>query len=160
MRGRGISVADLDQTMASSLTALDGLVDADWQRPAGTLTWTCWRTAEHLVDVLFSYAFQVGAGPGTEQLPFQELHADPSASPSGLVAGLRSAGRLLSAVLAATPSDETIGWVGNLLRRQEWAAQGAPELLLPNHGITTRAGAALPPPPATAAGAPAPGAAH
>ncbi|BAJ26018.1 hypothetical protein KSE_01670 [Kitasatospora setae KM-6054] len=33
---------------------------ADWDRPAGTLEWSCWETAEHLADDLFSYAAQLG----------------------------------------------------------------------------------------------------
>ncbi|MGW5329408.1 hypothetical protein [Streptomyces sp. NPDC004014] len=45
---------------------------AEWDRPAGSLEWSCWETAEHLADDLFSYAAQLGpqTPPASTHLPF------------------------------------------------------------------------------------------
>ena len=51
-----------------------------WDRPAGSLEWTCWQTAEHLADDLFSYAAQIGPGtpPLTKEVPFVWRAAHPA----------------------------------------------------------------------------------
>ena len=51
-------IDDLDLVVRLSLARLAEAADADWDVPAGTLTWTCWETAEHLADDLMFYATQ------------------------------------------------------------------------------------------------------
>ncbi|QKW23875.1 hypothetical protein HUT16_36485 [Kitasatospora sp. NA04385] len=99
---------------------------ADWDRPAGTLEWSCWETAEHLADDLFSYAAQLGPqsppadgfvpfvyrrdGPGK---PASVVFAQREAGPRGLVQVLEACGALLVAMVrVARPQDRAFHGFG------------------------------------------------
>ncbi|MFD8825694.1 VOC family protein [Streptomyces sp. NPDC059605] len=87
----------------------------DWQVPAGTLEWSCWETAEHLSDDLFSYAAQLGVpdapgAPSDTYLPYRwaadredgpknAVFADPAAGPAGLLRTMEANGALLAAMV-------------------------------------------------------------
>lgn len=88
-----------------------------WQRPAGTLEWSCWETAEHLADDLFAYAAQIGPArpPLTTEVPFRwerrrpggppnVTFADPAAGPEGLLQVVEACGALLVAMVRTTPA--------------------------------------------------------
>jgi hypothetical protein len=55
-----------------SIDALTEVVDADWTFRAGVLEWNCWRTVDHMVDCIFSYAMQIGARAQSGYLPFED----------------------------------------------------------------------------------------
>ncbi|WP_285740376.1 hypothetical protein [Kitasatospora phosalacinea] len=99
---------------------------ADWDRPAGTLEWSCWETAEHLADDLFSYAAQLGPqsppvdgflplvwrreAPGK---PANVVFAQREAGPQGLVQVLEACGALLVAMVrTARPQDRAFHGFG------------------------------------------------
>src|SRR5436309_6277688 len=109
MPKKGVDLAVFDEAAAASVAALRSATDRDWSVTAGPLTWSCWKTADHLCDAVFAYAFQV-AGRSSRDLPFQEMHAAPAASPRGLVDGVEAVTRMLSAVLRHTPSDAVLSW--------------------------------------------------
>lgn len=90
---------------------------ADWDRPAGSLEWSCWETAEHLADDLFSYAAQLGpqtpaatthvpfvwrrTGPGK---PANVVFAEREGGPEGLIQVLEACGALhVAMVRTASP---------------------------------------------------------
>jgi hypothetical protein len=100
-----VSVTDgeLARLFDLTISALDDVTEEDWSVPAGTLDWTCWQTIDHMIDCLFSYAMQVGARAQCGYLPFNELHAKPSAMPVDLVSGLRGVMAMLLGVIRDSP---------------------------------------------------------
>lgn len=90
---------------------------ADWDRPAGTLEWSCWETAEHLADDLFAYAAQLGpqAPAAVTHVPFvwrreapgrpaNVIFAEHGGGPEGLVQVLEACGALhVAMVRTASP---------------------------------------------------------
>lgn len=103
-RGVGLAVALLRQPAALA---------GDWTRPAGSLDWDCWETAEHLADDLFAYAAELGspapAGEVAAPVPFVVVRTAPDkprstvfaqreSGPEGLVRVLEACGALLVAM--------------------------------------------------------------
>jgi hypothetical protein len=84
-------------------------VDRDWSQRAGTLTWDCRETADHIVDVVFSYTLQLAAEAQERYLSFGELHALPEARPLDLVDAIAGVGRMFVAMLA-TASPGARAW--------------------------------------------------
>ncbi|MFG2824680.1 hypothetical protein ACGFX4_35280 [Kitasatospora sp. NPDC048365] len=90
----------------------------DWGRPAGAVEWSCWETAEHLADDLFSYGAQLGpqSPPAVSHVPFvwqrhgpgkpaNVIFAEREAGPEGLVQVVESCGALhVAMVRTAAPS--------------------------------------------------------
>ncbi|WP_418909877.1 hypothetical protein [Kitasatospora phosalacinea] len=116
---------------------------ADWERPAGTLEWSCWETAEHLADDLFSYAAQLGPqsppaegfvpfvyrreGPGK---PASVVFAQREAGPQGLLQVLEACGALLVAMVrTARPQDRAFHGFGTA-DAEGCAAMGLVELFV------------------------------
>jgi hypothetical protein len=103
--GVGLAVALLRQPAALA---------GDWARPAGSLSWDCWETAEHLADDLFAYAAELGSpvadGDAASPVPFVVVRAAPGkprstvfaereSGPGGLVRVLEACGALLVAMV-------------------------------------------------------------
>jgi hypothetical protein len=122
---------------AESLRALGSVSNADWTRPALGLTWTCWETVDHMVDCLFSYAFQMAARAPSGFLPFNELRAQSDATPDDLLMGLQGVLTMLSEVLDAAQEDATASDGVFALRPPEWRARSAYELVLHTYDVTS-----------------------
>ncbi|MFF0142237.1 hypothetical protein ACFYRN_38055 [Streptomyces sp. NPDC005227] len=102
--------------VAALLRQPDALA-ADWNVPAGSLVWSCWETAEHLADDLFSYAAQLGprVPPADTHLPFvwrkqapgkpaNVIFAERESSPTGMMQVLEACGALhVAMVRTASP---------------------------------------------------------
>lgn len=130
-----------------SLDALREVVDADWTTAtAGVLEWSCWRTMDHLVDSLFSYALQIGARASSAFLPFEELHAKPEATPEDLVAGVRSVSALLIAIVRDSPETTTASDGFLELSLSDWCARAAYEMVLHTHDVVSGLGRVFEPP--------------
>jgi hypothetical protein len=129
-----------------SIDALAEVVDADWTTQAGVLEWSRWRTVDHMVDCIFSYALQIGARAQSGYLPFEELHAKPEATPLALVAGLRSVTALFVAVVRDSPGTVTASDGVLDLSLSDWCARAAYELVLHTHDAVWGLGAELDPP--------------
>jgi hypothetical protein len=125
-------------------------VDSDWSVPAGTLEWSCWKTADHTVDCVFSYAFFLASRRQESYPPFGELHAFASATPYDLVDGLQAATTLLSAVIATAPpgTRAVIGlWPYSATGTpSDFAARGGLEMALHAHDVCEGLGVAFVPP--------------
>jgi hypothetical protein len=132
------------------LDAWQSAVDLDWSVPAGTLEWSCWTTADHTIDCVFSYAFFLASRRLDSYPPFGELHAFADASPRDLVHGLRAATNMLSAVItAADPDVEAAIGLGPHARNgrpADFAARGALEMVLHTYDVCTGLGVMFDPP--------------
>jgi hypothetical protein len=124
--------------------------DRDWTVPAGTLDWSCWKTAEHTVDCVFSYAFFL-ASRRTHAYPgFTELRALPGDTTTELVDGLRAVTTMLWAVVVTAPPSTRA-----IIRRRpapetgspaDFAARGAHEMILHADDVCTGLGVGFDPP--------------
>jgi hypothetical protein len=112
-----VSADDLDQAVQHAVVALRTAPATAWDAKAGPLDWDCWETVEHLSDVLFTYAVQLGPRTPslTADVPFRcesrrpggpdnAVHADRAAGPAGLLQVLEASGALLVAMVRTTPS--------------------------------------------------------
>jgi len=143
-------VADLATLSQLVIGCWTDAADRDWTRPAGTLEWSCWKTAEHVIDCVFSYALFFGSRRQDGYPPFGELTALPEATPGDFVDGLRAVTTMLQAVLVtAEPGARAIirlrphPMTGNA---DDFAARGAHELVLHAHDIATGLGVRFEPP--------------
>ena len=125
-------------------------LDRDWSVPAGTLEWSCFRTADHTVDCVQSYAFLLASGRQDSYPPFNEMHALDGATPSDLLDGLRGAVTMLWAVVVTAGSDTRA-----ILRRRpaveggappDFAARGSLEMVLHAHDVCAGLGITFDPP--------------
>jgi hypothetical protein len=130
-------------------TLADAPVDG-WERPAGSLTWTCWETAEHIGDTLFYYAAQIGRRPPPESgaVPFAwaskraegpagSLFADRDHGPAGLLQVVDACGALLTSIVRTTPSNARAHHVYGRADPEGFAAMGVVEVLAHTHDIAT-----------------------
>jgi hypothetical protein len=153
-RMRGVDGAfmaeDFAELSAFVLNAWRSGVDRDWSVPAETLEWSCWTTADHTVDCVFSYAFFLASRRLDSYPPFGELHALPEATPADLVDGLRAATTMLSAVIAAADPNTraVIGlWPHTMTGTpSDFAARGALEMILHAHDVCSGLGISFDPP--------------
>lgn len=147
----GVSIESYESAAQACVDALAGVTDRDWKVSAGPLTWSCWQTADHLIDVIFSYAFQIAGRPPSGDLAFQDLHAAPEATPADLVNGLQAVTRLMSSILRSTPTSAIVTWHGRDTDLPTWAGMGARETLLHTYDIATGLGVPFQPIPEVAA---------
>ena len=96
--------ADVHQAVSEAIAVLAPHVDQDWEVRAGSLEWTCWRTAEHIAHDLLAYACQLAATPADGYLPF-DLVVRPSASALDVLEVMRACAGLLCAALDSAPAD-------------------------------------------------------
>lgn len=151
-----------DDVTAAVRLAVDALQEspaADWHIPAGTLTWTCWETVEHLNDDLFAYAAQLG--PRTPPLdgevsfhwdrrreggPANAVFADPSSGTAGLLQTLEACGALLSAMVRTTAPEVRSYHGYGISDAEGFAAMGVVETLVHTHDLAEGLGITWAPP--------------
>ncbi|MFD7323801.1 hypothetical protein ACFV9D_22315 [Streptomyces sp. NPDC059875] len=157
-----LTADDLQHAVRLSLTTLRAAAAtgaADWQRPAGTLTWSCWETVEHLADDLFAYAAQLGPDtpPLDTEVPFlwerrreggpaNVTYADPKAGTSGLLQVLESCGAMLTALVRTVPADRRAYHCFGTSGAEGFAAMGIVETLVHTHDVATGLGVPFDPP--------------
>lgn len=131
---------DFAAVSALTLDAWQSGLERDWSVPAGTLEWSCFRTADHVIDCVFSYAFFLASRAQTAYPPFGEVHALPEATPADLVDGLRATTNLLyAAVVAAPPGTQAIITRHPRPRTgspEDFAARGGHELILHAYDVS------------------------
>lgn len=128
------------------LETLDQRVALDWSVPAGSLEWSCWQTVDHMIDCVFSYAFQLASRAQSGFLPFHELHAMAEAKPSELVKGLRGIAGLFSGLLGSVPGEAEASDGVFMLDVDDWAVRAAYEMLLHTHDVVVGLGTRFDPP--------------
>jgi len=128
-------------------------LDRDWSAPAGTLEWSCLRTADHCVDAVLAIAFFLASRKQDAYPDFGwgEFTAGDGAKPKILIAALETVSRVLSSLIAtAEPDTRAIIWRRPQVATggpSDFAARGALELLLHGHDVCTGLGIELNPPP-------------
>jgi len=149
-RMRVMDGRDVEQAVAEMVRVLTPYVSRDWQGPAGSLEWSCWKTAAHVAHDLAAYAGQVAAQPASAYLPFDVvIHAD--ATPGDVLEVVIASGSLLSSALAAT-GPEARAWHWGPTDPGGFAALGVNETLMHTYDITRGLGVSwLPPEPLCAA---------
>jgi hypothetical protein len=145
------TVDDLQALSDLVLDAWGAAVGRDWTVPAGTLEWTCWATAEHTVDCVFSYALFLASRKEDGYPALDVLRALPDAAPADLVEGLRAVTTMLVAVIRAAPPDARATLFGGsrepFVARAPWfAPRGGLELILHAHDVCSGLGVAFTPP--------------
>lgn len=142
---------DLDHVTAHVVEAWRSGADRDWSVPAGTLTWSCARTADHTVDAVLAVAFLL-ASRRQDGYPdwAAPVSLGPDARPDQYAEGLVTVGRVLSGVIAgAEPTATAVIW-----RRPEvevrapadFAPRGALEVILHGHDVCAGLGVPFAPP--------------
>ncbi|MDQ1535513.1 MAG: hypothetical protein QOF28_3274 [Actinomycetota bacterium] len=132
------TVDDFDHLSRLVIDLWGSAVDRDWSVPAGTLEWSCFTTADHTVDCVFSYALFLASRRQDIYPNFTELHALPGARPADLVHGLRAVCTMLTAVVTlAEPGARAIIWSGHTAPAPDFAARGGLELILHAHDVCT-----------------------
>lgn len=125
--------------------------DRDWSAKAGTLDWSCTRTADHAVDCVYAPAMFL-ASRRRDDYPDVglDLTMGAAATPDRLVLSLRIAARILvGVVLEAADEDRAIIFrrpqvlIG---RPTDFLARGALELILHAHDVCTGLGVPFTPP--------------
>ena len=124
----------------SVLGALSDVSDQDWTKPAFGLEWTCWQTVDHMIDCVFSYAFQLAARVPSGFLPFNELHAQPTATAADLILGLSGVITAFTAIAdsafdGASASDGVV-----VLSVPDWRSRAAFELALHTYDVVSALG--------------------
>lgn len=107
------STDDLHELSALVATAWSAGADRDWSAPAGTLEWSCARTADHAVDTVFAPAFFLAS---RRQDAYPDMGAEfsvgPDPRPEQLVQGFpapTTRGATCSPAPAATASCSSHG---------------------------------------------------
>ncbi|OEV02738.1 maleylpyruvate isomerase N-terminal domain-containing protein [Streptomyces oceani] len=146
-----VTSEDLRQALHLALTALRSAPTdpSRWDSDAGSLTWTCWETTEHLCDDLLGYALQLGAVSKPEDSyvslagssrrdggPEEAVHADRAAGGvPGLLWLLEGSGALLVAIAGATPPHIRAFHSMGVSDAEGFAAMGIVETLVHTHDL-------------------------
>lgn len=145
------TVEDFSQLSTLVIDAWEAGLDRDWTVPAGTLEWSCFHTADHTIDCVFSYALFLASRCQDAYPNFGELHALPDATPRDLLDGLRAVTTMLTAVIVtADPDVRAVIWhrpEAETAPPQDFAARGALELILHAHDVCVGLGVPFEPPP-------------
>ncbi|MFI6873258.1 hypothetical protein ACIBL6_07465 [Streptomyces sp. NPDC050400] len=154
-----VTADDVAEAVLLTVAALTPALDADWDVPAGGLTWTVWETGEHLADDLFWYAAHIGPlTPAVDgNLPFgsdrrsptgpeNTVTADRDAGPAALLRVMDACGGILAAVVRATPPTARGYHVYDVSDPEGFAAMGVVETLAHAHDMATGLGVPFEPP--------------
>jgi hypothetical protein len=127
-------------------------LDRNWSVPAGTVEWSCLRTADHCVDAVLAVAFFLASRKQDAYPDFGwgDHTAGDNARPETLVEALETVSRVLSSLIAtAEPDTRAVIWRRPKVATggpNDFAARGALELLLHGHDVCTGLGIPLDPP--------------
>jgi hypothetical protein len=124
-------VAEAVSEMASVLTPH---IDRDWQTPAGSIEWSCWKTAAHVAHGLLGYAGQVAARAASGYLPL-DLFVRADAAPREVLEVVSACGRLLSGAVASAGTGP-VAWHWGMSDAGGFAAMGVAETLVHTYDIT------------------------
>ena len=134
----------VEEAVAAMVAVLLPQGDANWQAPAGSLEWSCWKTAAHVAHDMASYAGQVAARATAGYLPF-DLVIAPEASPREVLGVVSACGRLLSTTVA-NAGVGPVAWHWGMSDAAGFAAMGVAEALVHTYDITQGLGVAWSPP--------------
>jgi hypothetical protein len=128
----------------AALDVLGPLVDRDWGVRAGTLEWSCARTAVHVAGDVAKYAAQLAGRVEGGYLRFR-LAVAPDEAPREILRVLGAAVQLLVAAVRTAP-DDARAWHWGPADRSGFAAMGVGELLVHTFDIASGLGVGWRPP--------------
>lgn len=140
------------------LEALTGLVVAawssaagrDWTVQAGTLDWSCLRTAEHAVDTVFAPALFLASRRLESYPDYGFFTPGTEASPQQMIEALQTATRILCAVVrTAPPSARAVIWQRPTVETrppEDFVPRAGLELILHAHDVCAGLGIDFGPP--------------
>lgn len=143
-------------TAEDLLTLTDYVADAwtrgaerDWSAPAGTLEWSCNKTADHAYDATLAIGMFL-ASRRTDRYPdLAEFSVGPDPQPDQFVDAIRVAGRLVAGVVAITPDGVEAIIHRNPVKtatREDFAPRAALELVLHGHDVAAGLAVTFEPP--------------
>jgi hypothetical protein len=148
MRSHVVTAADVTESVTLLRRTLAGVPDRAWESRAGTLSWTCWETVEHLADDLFAYAIQVAATdpPRDHTVPVSwrenrpggpgnSIFADRSGGTAGLLQVLEVCGVFLASSVRDAPAGRRAYHVFGVSDPAGFAAMGVVETLVHGHDL-------------------------
>jgi hypothetical protein len=146
------TVEDLHALSELVATTWSAVVDRDWSVQAGTVEWSCTKTADHAVDCVYAPSIFLAS---RKRDGYPNVGLDPTlgdlATPALLVESLGIATRILAAVVNdAAPDVSAV-----IFRRPDiitgapydFLPRGAMELILHAHDVCTGLGVEFEPPP-------------
>ncbi|UBU15505.1 DinB family protein [Nonomuraea gerenzanensis] len=139
---------DVRQVVTLAVGTLRQVSPDAWHAPAAELDWTRWETAEHVANVLFTYAVRFGLAqpPVSGLMPFRPradrddgpqtiISTDPESGPEGLLTILEACGGLLASV-QHTADPATVAYhVYGPSNPEGFAAMGIVETLVHTHDV-------------------------
>jgi hypothetical protein len=140
-----VSADDLDAAVSTMAATLRPATDQDWSVPAGGLEWDCWRTAEHVGDVLLSYAGQLAVQPVGRYVRFL-ASAEKDASPAEVLEFAEAGGRILAAMVRTAPAHLRAFHPSGMADPEGFVGMGCIEALLHGYDIARGLGLAMDPP--------------
>src|SRR5215212_8590062 len=93
------TVRDLYDVAGCVAEAWGAGIDLDWSARAGTLDWSCVKTANHAIDTLIAPAFFL-ASRRTDRYPEGGWSPGDDAAPAQFVDAVEMGGRLLGGVVS------------------------------------------------------------
>ena len=142
------TVQDLDDLAECVVRAWGSALDRDWSARAGTLEWSCARTANHAVDTLIAPAFFL-ASRRADRYPDGGWSPGDDATPQQFVDAVAMGARLLGGVVSGSPPDARALLFRNpptIGGPEDFAPRGALELVLHAHDVCAGLGVDLRPP--------------
>jgi hypothetical protein len=125
--------------------ALRPATGGDWSAPADAMELDCWHTAEHIGDVLLSYAGQLVAQPATRYVRFV-AKAEEDASPAEVLEFAEAGGRILAVTVRTAAPDVRAFHPTGMADPEGFAGMGCVEALVHGNDIAQGLGLALNPP--------------
>jgi hypothetical protein len=105
------TVDDLQRLSDLTVSAWQDGLNRDWSARAGSLTWTCVRTADHTVDTVLAPAVFLASRKLDDYPSYGISTPGPDAAPAVLVEALQTATRILTAVVGdATAEVRAVIW--------------------------------------------------
>jgi hypothetical protein len=154
-----IGAEDVRAVVVLAVAALRDAAGRDWSVPAGSLSWSCQETVEHMADDLFAYAGQLGPDDprqdthvpfGYRQMrdggPLLTIYADPTATTYGLIQVLEACGTMLAAVVQTAPPAKRSFHPYGVSDPEGFAAMGVVEILVHMHDVSDALGVDWAPP--------------
>ncbi len=98
-----VTAGDVEVATECVVGALRPAVEADWGVRAGTIEWSCRKTAEHIGQAHLHWASQLAVGARTQYVRWS-AQAQQLAPPAGVLDFVEAAGRILASVVRASPA--------------------------------------------------------
>ncbi|WP_454043374.1 hypothetical protein [Cellulosimicrobium sp. Marseille-Q8652] len=140
--GSRVTGADVRTAAAWLARALERHDAAALDAQAGPVRWSCWTTAEHVVDDLVAYALQLAALPRLAYVPLvgprgedEIVHVDRETGTAGLTEALLGGAELLATLVESRPDGVRAYHPYGLSDPEGFAAMGVVEVLVHGHDV-------------------------